>query len=309
MTNEMNSENKSTNNKSHNFINVMLRSLMSFAGIAILSMGAVFLQKASLGMDPFTAMNIGFSNSLHMPLGTFQLMMNAVLFIIIFIFDRKQIGIGTILNMVLVGYEIQWFSTLYDNFIHMGLNPFVIIVDVVTGLLLFSLGTSLYMSPSLGSSPYDAIAPIIASHVSVKYKFIRSLQDITFMLIAFFAHGAVGIITVVVAFFAGPLINYWNTHISQQLVYHIEHFSNHPTAKNAGSGLVGLGKVGLMVLTRAYEQTTYVKQHLSGYSDQELLDVLKNSEDALNRTTYLQKDLISRIDSIKNEIKHRNIDL
>ncbi|MCK8606868.1 YczE/YyaS/YitT family protein [Apilactobacillus ozensis] len=307
MINNMNNEDKNTENKSYNFINILLRSAMSFVGIAVLSMGAVFLQKAGLGMDPFTAMNIGFSNSLHMPLGTFQLMMNAVLFIIIFIFDRKQIGIGTILNMVLVGYEIQWFYNIYDMFIHINLNPFVMIVDVVAGLLLFSLGTSLYMSLSLGSAPYDAIAPIISSHVNLKYKYIRSLQDIVFMVIALMGHGAVGIITIVVAFFAGPLINYWNTHISQQLVYHIKHFSTHPTAKNAGSGIVGLGKVSLMVITRAYEQTTYVKQHLSGYSDQELFDVLKHSEESLNRNEYLRKDLISRISSIKGEIKRRNL--
>lgn len=38
-----------------------------------------------------------------------------MIFIFILWLDRKQIGIGTILNMVLVGFEIQWFTTIYHQ--------------------------------------------------------------------------------------------------------------------------------------------------------------------------------------------------
>ena len=65
---------------------------MSFIGVAILSMGTTFLRG---GLDPFTAMNTGISNKLESDL---------VIFIFILWLDRKQIGIGTILNMVLVGF-------------------------------------------------------------------------------------------------------------------------------------------------------------------------------------------------------------
>lgn len=44
----MNNEDKNTENKSYNFINILLRSAMSFVGIAVLSMGAVFFTKGWL---------------------------------------------------------------------------------------------------------------------------------------------------------------------------------------------------------------------------------------------------------------------
>lgn len=67
------------------------------------------------GLDPFTAVNTGISNKLGIGLGVYQLAVNLVIFIFILWLDRKQIGIGTILNMVLVGFEIQWFTTIYHQ--------------------------------------------------------------------------------------------------------------------------------------------------------------------------------------------------
>ncbi|UQS86152.1 membrane protein (plasmid) [Nicoliella spurrieriana] len=289
------------------FINIILKSLMSFVGIAILSMGAAFLKQANLGMDPFTAMNIGFSNTLHMELGSFQLMVNIGMFILVLIFGRKQIGIGTILNMVLVGYEIQWFSSLYGLIFPHGSGIYVVIVDVIAGLLLFTLGTSIYTSPSLGAAPYDAIAPIFSSRLHIKYQLVRNIQDITFMVIAFFAHGAVGILTLVVAFFAGPLINYWNEHFSQQMVYHIDHFSAEPTIKNASSGIAGVGKMGYSMVVHAYQQTNFVEQHLSGYSDEELIELTHNTQRSIEKSVRLQRNLQTRLNALNEEARKRHI--
>ncbi|MBW1606122.1 YitT family protein [Lactobacillus sp. Sy-1] len=280
---------------------------MSFVGIAILSMGAAFLKQANVGMDPFTAMNIGFSNSLHMDLGSFQLMVNCFLFLLVLIFDRKQIGIGTVLNMVLVGYEIQWFSSLYGLVFPNGSGIYVVIVDVVAGLILFTLGTSIYMSPELGAAPYDAIAPIFSNRLHIKYQLVRNIQDISFMVIAFFAHGAVGILTLVVAFFAGPLINYWNQHFSQQIVYHIDHFSTEPTIKNASSGIAGVGKMGYSMVLHAYQQTSFVEQHLAGYSNEELIELTHKTQVSIEKSVKLQRNLQSRLNALKQEAHKRHI--
>lgn len=67
-------------------------------------MGTTFLRG---GLDSFTAVNTGISNKLGIGLGVYQLAVNLVIFIFILWLDRKQIGIGTILNMVLVGFEIH----------------------------------------------------------------------------------------------------------------------------------------------------------------------------------------------------------
>ncbi|MHA8138510.1 YczE/YyaS/YitT family protein [Lactobacillaceae bacterium Scapto_B20] len=294
--------------KKHRFLNLFLRSLMSLVGISVLSIGAAFLKQSGLGLDPFTAMNIGFSSLTHIPLGTLQLATNGILFLIVLIFDRKQIGIGTIMNMVLVGYEIEFFVSMYSKLFPTATgDPFVMIVDVVVGVILFTMGTSMYISPSLGASPYDAIAPIILKYTKLKYQLVRSIQDITIMVIAFFATGPVGVLTIIVSFFAGPLISYWNEHFSQKIVYHINRFSTKPTAKNAGSAIAGIGKFGYQLVWRAYQETNFVEQHVAGYTNEQLIQEAQKTEVALHRSISLQQSLETRLSMIDEEAKKRNI--
>ena len=99
-------EGESGMQKSRSWSNILLKTLVSFIGVAILSLGTTFLRGGNVGLDPFTAVNTGISNHLGIGLGVYQLSVNLVIFIFIIWLDRKQIGIGTILNMVLVGFEI-----------------------------------------------------------------------------------------------------------------------------------------------------------------------------------------------------------
>ena len=136
------------------------------------------------GLDPFTAVNTGISNKLGIGLGVYQLAVNLVIFIFILWLDRKQIGIGTILNMVLVGFEIQWFTTIYHQLFGYRTTFLIVAADTLIGLILFTLGASLYMAPDLGAAPYDAIAPIITQRTKLSYRTARITQDVLFMVAA-----------------------------------------------------------------------------------------------------------------------------
>lgn len=204
--------------KSRSWSNILLKTLVPFIGVAILSLGTTFLRGGNVGLDPFTAVNTGISNHLGIGLGVYQLSVNLVIFIFIIWLDRKQIGIGTILNMVLVGFEIQWFTTLYHQLFGYRTSFLIVATDTLIGLLLFTLGASLYMASDLGAAPYDAIAPIISSRTKLSYKVARIIQDILFMVAGFIAGGPVGLGTIIVAFFTGPLISWWNDHLSDPMV-------------------------------------------------------------------------------------------
>lgn len=99
-------------------------------------MGTTFLRG---GLDSFTAVNTGISNKLGIGLGVYQLAVNLVIFIFILWLDRKQIGIGTILNMVLVGFEIQWFTTIYHQLFGYRTTFLIVAADTLIGLILFTL--------------------------------------------------------------------------------------------------------------------------------------------------------------------------
>ena len=291
-----------------NVLGKVLKALLSFIGVTLIALGATFMKEGHVGLDPFTALNLGISSKLGMSLGTYQLAINVVIFIFVLILDRKQIGIGTIFNMVFVGYEIQWFSVLYQHHVAEGVHIPLIIVDAIVGLLLFTLGTSLYMEVDLGVAPYDAIAPIIVERSKAKYQWVRSSQDILFMIAGFFAGGAVGIMTIIVAFFAGPLINFWNIQVSRDVVDQINRFSKQDKKiKHVGTGIANAGKYGVILTRSAYRHTSFVQQHMSGYTDAEIREMVRRTRNSLRRNAMIRHTIDRRYDSLLMEAGRRHI--
>lgn len=194
------------------------RAFWALVGVAVLGLGASVLRVAQVGVDPYTAANIGISNTIGLDLGTYQLISNAILLIPIVLFGRMYIGVGSVINMVMTGYFIQWFSDLLYPLVPSDPTRLVQAVMFLVGITLFAAGASMYMTAALGNSPYDAIAPIIVDHTRLPYRAVRVAQDLVFVALALAFHGQVGIGTVMTAFFAGPLIDFFTEKVNKPLM-------------------------------------------------------------------------------------------
>ncbi|MBC9119432.1 YitT family protein [Fructobacillus fructosus] len=178
-------------------------------GLSIIGISASLLRETGLGVDPFTAFSIGLSTNLNIPLSITQILVNLIIFLYMLISDKNRIGIGTVLNMTLVGVFIQIFSQLLLSYHLSRLETFPKIFILLVGLLLFTLGSAIYMSVNMGQSPYDAVAPILSKQANLKYSNVRNFQDIIVVILAFIVHGPIGLGTVVIALEAGSLISKW----------------------------------------------------------------------------------------------------
>lgn len=197
---------------------IIIRSIFAFIGVAILAFGAATLRIGQVGLDPYTAANIGIGNALGLSLGVYQLGINIGILVLVFIFGRKYIGIGTIINMVLTGFFIDFFTWIYEDILTIELTWFYRILLLVLGVIIFTFGASFYMSAKLGNAPYDAIAPMIVDRTKAQYRLVRVCQDVFFVILAFIFGGPVGAGTVINAFFTGPLIQFWNTKICEPVI-------------------------------------------------------------------------------------------
>ncbi len=189
--------------------NVQGKLAFSVLGIALISLGITICNMGNVGTDPFTAMNMGIAEALGLPFGTFQVFVNLAILVVVFTLDSSQLGIGTVVNMVAVGYLIEFFTWV--------LSPLPLIggllggaIHLVVGTLVFTLGISLYMKTRMGVSPIDAIAPIAAKHTPLPFAACRVIQDVLVMGVALLVGGPVGVFTIVSAFCIGPLIALWN---------------------------------------------------------------------------------------------------
>lgn len=179
-------------------------------------------------------------------------------------------------------------------------------MDALLGVLIFALGVSLYMKTHLGVAPYDAIAPIIIEHTNWKYPYVRSAQDITFMICGFLLHSNVGIMTIVVAFFTGPLVKFWTVHVSEGLVNHINSFSLSQTrAKNIRIGAINAWKVSLHQIQQAYMDTNEIQHTISSYTDAELDDLLNITQSKLQENRMHHRLIANRYEMIQTEIRRR----
>ena len=197
--------------------NLPAKLAFSCAGIVLISLGAAICNMGGVGVDPFTAMNMGAAELFGIRFGTYQVIVNLIILAIVFIMDRFQIGIGTIVNMVAVGYLIEFFTWAYAFVPHLPEGILRSAVHLVAGTLVFTLGVSLYLKTRMGVSPIDAVAPIAVKLTGAPYTRCRIIQDIAVTVIAFLVGGPVGIFTIVAAFFTGPLITAWNRYLTVPL--------------------------------------------------------------------------------------------
>ena len=67
-----------------------------------------WLLLVDLGTDPCTLLNQTISTRLGISIGNWQALFNTVLLIFVIIFGGRNLGFGTLANMFLVGYSIDF---------------------------------------------------------------------------------------------------------------------------------------------------------------------------------------------------------
>lgn len=187
------------------------RMIMMVCGVLAQGMGLSLLRAINLGTDPCSCLTQGVTNFVPLSFGTCQLLCHLVTFVFVIRYDLGMIGFGTVGNMFFLGYISDFFKWIWSLILPAGFfeaitNRYLLLIP---SLAVFLLGAAAYMCAGLGSSPYDALPFIISGHVKkLSFKAVRMIWDISFMAAGFILGGDVGIVTVLVAFFLGPIITW-----------------------------------------------------------------------------------------------------
>ena len=195
--------------------NLAMRIVLVVLANMILGLGISLLRLAGFGTDPYTCMNLGVSSKLGMSYGTYQMIFNIVLFIPVFILDRKSFGVGALVNMLVLGYFVEFFMFAFGavGITIEGLagNLLIQIPILTLGVFVVCFGVALYMFCDLGSALYDRLGVIIEnySHGKIKFKWARVCLDIFSTVVGFLTGSVIGIGTVIIAFFTGPIVSFF----------------------------------------------------------------------------------------------------
>ena len=86
------------------------RMILCFISVSIMGFCVYWLDRLAWGTDPCSTMTLALSAKVGLSLGTFQALFNTLLFVIVLLKDKKQIGFGTLFNMFVVGYAYNFMA-------------------------------------------------------------------------------------------------------------------------------------------------------------------------------------------------------
>lgn len=178
--------------------------------ISLTAMGvciAVF-KTVGFGTDPCSTFTLGVSARTGVTFGTCQLVFNLLLFIPVIRYDLSRIGIGTIGNMVGVGYIADFCMRMIGSRVPPeGLSMAERVLMFAVSMAVFLVAASFYMVVDLGVAPYDAIPQLIAAHTNkLSYRGVRMIWDISMLSMGFLLGSTIGLTTLITGFFLGPAI-------------------------------------------------------------------------------------------------------
>ncbi|GAA6493510.1 MAG TPA: hypothetical protein H9782_07045 [Candidatus Bariatricus faecipullorum] len=207
---------------------LLRRTGMMLAGIVMISICVGCYRLSEFGVDAFTCMNLGISGYIGLSFGTWQLIMNAAILVVVFFTVRKCIGAGTIVNMVCVGYGADFLCWLVQDALRVEMTLPLRIGALVLGTFFASMGVAFYMAAEMGIGPYDSVGLVLEKVTGGRLPFrnARVLSDITAIIVGvvfcLLAGDSIwlilGIGTICNACVNGPLIQFFREHVSEPLV-------------------------------------------------------------------------------------------
>lgn len=206
---------------------IVIRMVILFVGLCIAHLGVTLFLLADLGADPFNVLVQGIFRTLSGSVGLKFLThgythigINLLIIVILFIVDRNYIKLGTVFCMVFGGPIIDVFTMLLEKYINSSL-PFAVRLGILAlGCVILAYGMTVVIKSDAGTGPNDLVAIAISEKGHFPFGMIRTITDVSFVVIGFLLGGKFGIGTIVCAVLVGMVAEYFLP-INEKIVHRV----------------------------------------------------------------------------------------
>ncbi|CAH2213536.1 YczE/YyaS/YitT family protein [Tepidibacter aestuarii] len=199
-----------------NFIYI-IRVVVFILGIFILALGAATVITARLGVATWDVLHIGLANLTNLSVGRWVQIVGIVMVLMTSFFEKKRPGIGSVLNILLVGFFLN--SILELNLIQSFNGLASQIILLIVGIVLMGIGSGMYVASKVGAGPRDGMTLFIAKRFSISVRLSRTLLEITALTTGWLIGGPVAIGTFVSVFLIGPImqasLKFWTIQLNK----------------------------------------------------------------------------------------------
>jgi uncharacterized membrane protein YczE len=171
-----------------------------YVGLVLYGLSIALMVRGHLGNAPWDVLHSGLAGHLPLTLGE-ALVIVSFLVMVLWIPLREVPGIGTISNAIVIGVAADAFLAVLDQPDAMWLRG----VFMVGGVLVCGLATAMYIGAQLGRGPRDGLMTGLARRTGLSLRLVRTLLEITVVVLGLLLGGVAGVGTVLYALAIGPL--------------------------------------------------------------------------------------------------------
>ena len=172
-------------------------------GLILFGIGETLLVTAGIGVSPWFVLHQGLSIKTGYSIGVTTFIVS--IFVLFFWIPLKQKpGIGTILNTILI-------SVVVDLSIHYLPRPnesIYQLFQIVFGIIIIGFGSGFYLIANLGPGSRDGLMTGIQKKTKLSFSLVRTLIELSAVILGWYLGGVVGIGTVIYALGIGPFVSF-----------------------------------------------------------------------------------------------------
>lgn len=177
--------------------------LRLIAGLFVYAFGIVVTIQADLGLTPWNTFHQGIA--LHTGITLGQAISGVGLIIILFnILMKENVGLGTVMNMWLIGTFVDMISR--TGIIPKSQSLMTGIPMLIVGMFIIAIASWLYIGSGLGAGPRDGMMVSLVKITGKPVGAVRGSIEVIVLIIGFLLGGKIGIGTPIMAFLIGPIV-------------------------------------------------------------------------------------------------------
>lgn len=175
-------------------------------GLAVFSFGSYLNIQANIGLAPWEAFGVGVSKVLPISYGDVILYSGLIILVIDFLLKEK-LGLGTVLDVLLVGKLVDLYSSL--NIVPMQTSFVPGLFMLLLGQFLLCVGSVFYIGAGLGCGPRDALMVALGKRLNkFPIGLVRALIEGCVLLTGWLLGAKIGAGTIIAVFGIGFMLQF-----------------------------------------------------------------------------------------------------
>lgn len=179
----------------------VVRVVRLLVGLALYGVAEGLMVLAHVGVGPWTVFATGLAERTGAGVGWLTNVIGLAV-LLLWIPLRQKPGIGTVLNVLLVGTFIEATVDLFPAPEHLALR----VPLFAAGLVLLAVASGVYIGAGLGPGPRDGLMTGLHARTGRPIWLCRAVVEVSVLVVGWLLGGDVGVGTVVFAFGIGPLV-------------------------------------------------------------------------------------------------------